>query len=113
MTRGQRQLHDAKVAAKAELAKRQAQDNLTPQQVEQEKAKIEFQAENAELAAKDMKLAARAREQKLEKLPWIVRALVLQIMAWSDFGASMGDGKNAEKPSLYGSLIKDAYSNKR
>lgn len=110
MTRAQRELHDAKVNALADLARRAVTEKLTPEQQKAAHAEIAVKAEKAELAAQDMRAARAHRQAKIDTLPWILRTLVQQIQGWSSYGKDMAAGKDgAEKPSLYGKLLKDAY----
>ncbi len=110
MTRAQRELHDAKVNALADLARRAATERLSPEQQKAAHAEIAVKAEKAELAAEDVRAAAAHRQAKIDALPWILRTLVQQIQGWSSYGEDLSSGKDgAEKPSLYGKLLKNAY----
>jgi hypothetical protein len=113
MTREQRALHEAKLNALADIARRTATERLTPEQVKAERAKVETQSEDAELAAKDVKAAEAHREAKINALPWILRLLVYQVQGWQSYGSAQANGDTAKKPGFLNGLLKKAYNDDR
>jgi|GEM_PF-1884623 len=88
----EKQIQEKLFTAYADISKRTATENLSPAQVKELKAEAEEVAVNDLLAVRDSNLEQKAKDRKIDELPFIVRTLVRQVQAWSQVGQSMTSG---------------------